>query len=126
MYLIFFLDVYCRKVKSESGDDDSKCENEDLAVSDSTAIKEGEKNSSNLSLDEDNEQVDSSTTEPLVAETKDESNEKSESEKTTDDNEKKETQDEQVTDTPTPAKKKTPSRKRPSKSSSSKSSRSPK
>lgn len=88
-------------------------------MSDSTAFKDSEAKS-NLSVDDDNEQVDSSTTELIMSESKDGSDDKSESEKV--DEDKKEDQD----DAPTPAKKKTPSRKRPSKSSSSKSPRSSK
>ena len=105
-----FLVLY-RKLQSESGDDDTKGDHEEVSNSDSTSA---ETKPVQVPTDDDNEQVDSSTTDPIASDVK-EADEKSETEKVDDD--KKENLEGQA-DTPA-AKKKAPSRKRPSKSSKS-------
>lgn len=113
---------YRKTNQSESADDEVR-ENEETAVSDSSAIKDSETKVCEPSIQGDQEQVDSSTTEPLLSEIKEEGKEK-----TGDDapeEEKKEENSEAVT-TENTGKKKPAARKRSSTGKSSKSSRSSK
>lgn len=106
---------FYRKVlnQSESADDEVIQETEDTAVSDSSAVKETDTKLSEPSIQGDQEQVDSSTTEPLVIETKDEGKQKGESEDNSTDEKKEENSEAApATETATPNKKKSAARKR--------------
>lgn len=106
-------------------------ENEETAVTDSSAVKDAETKVCEPSIQGDQEQVDSSTTEPLLTEVKEEGKEKTGAEDAPDE-EKKEESSEATTavaeNTTTSSKKKPAARKRSnaSKVSSGKSSRSSK
>lgn len=99
---------------SDSADEEAVQETEETAVSDSTAVKEAEAKSSEPSIQGDQEQVHSSTTEPLVVETKDQSKQKGgDSEDSPVDEKKEDNSDAGTTvETVTPNKKKAAARKR--------------
>lgn len=104
---------YRKTNHSESADDEVIQENEETAVSDSSAIKESDTKPPEPSIQSDQEQVHSSTTEPLVTETKDQNKQKGDSEDSPADEKKEENSDVgTVTETVTPNKKKAASRKR--------------
>lgn len=83
-YLLLFslsLSLCCRKANpSESADDEVVRETEETAVSDSSAVKDTETKVCEPSIQGDQEQVDSSTTEPLLSEVKEEGKEKTRAE----------------------------------------------
>lgn len=109
------LRIHRKVTQSESADEEVAQEMEETTVSDSSAVKETDTKPSEPSIQGDPEQVDSSTTEPIVTETKDQDKQKGESEESPAD-EKKEEHSEiaPATETPTPNKKKSSSRKRSS------------
>lgn len=125
---VIFIITLCRKTnQSESADDEVVRENEETAVSDSSAVKDAESKVCEPSIQGDQEQVDSSTNEPLLSDIKEEGKEKTEDTE----GEKKEENSEAATATPentSGGKKKSAARKRSStgKSSGGKSSRSSK
>lgn len=99
--------------QSESADDEIAQETEETAVSDSSAIKEADVKLSEPSIQGDQEQVDSSTSEPLIVETKDQSKQKTESEDSPTDEKKEDNSDAGTNiETATPNKKKAAARKR--------------
>lgn len=105
--------LYRKTNHSESADDEVIQENEETAVSDSSAIKESDTKPPEPSIQSDQEQVHSSTTEPLVTETKDQNKQKGDSEDSPADEKKEENSDVgTVTETATPNKKKAAARKR--------------
>lgn len=101
--------------QSESADDEVVPETEETTVSDSSAVKEADTKPSEPSIQGDQEQVDSSTTEPLVIETKDQDKQKEESEDVLADEKKEENSEAApAAETATPNKKKSAARKRSS------------
>lgn len=121
---------YRKIIQSESADDEVTRENEETAVSDSSAVKDAETKVCEPSIQGDQEQVDSSTNEPLLSEVKEEGKEKTRTEDAKEE-EKKEENSETTTATAenvSGGKKKSAARKRSStgKSSGGKSSRSSK
>lgn len=63
---LILLIFYRKNIQSESPDDDTTRENEENAVSDSSAVKDAETKVCESSIQGDQEQVDSSTNEPLT------------------------------------------------------------
>lgn len=126
LYSILLL-FYRKIIQSESADDDATRENEESAVSDSSAIKDAETKVCESSIQGDQEQVDSSTNEPLI-EVKEEGKDKS-AEDAPEEEKKEENAEATIATTETTSgKKKSAARKRSStgKSSGGKSSRSSK
>lgn len=126
--IYYTLNFFHRKPNpSESADDEVVRETEETAVSDSSAVKDADTKVCEPSIQGDQEQVDSSTTEPLLSEVKEEGKEKTKTEDAPEE-EKKEENSESTTATTentTSSKKKAAPRKRSNagKVSSGKSSR---
>lgn len=103
---------YRRKTnQSESADEDAGAETEEAVGSESAAIQDAEVKPSESPIQDDQEHVDSSTTEPIVPDTKEDGEDKAEPEETAEDEKKEETAEKEAAEVSTPAKKKS-SRKR--------------